>query len=158
MKLITLLALAFTLAIDLSCFAEAKTASAKGKATNLTTNLGPELEMVASVFDVTSSPVKDPFFPHTTRVPLPAATNTIAPVIDASAFALKGLSGPAGQRLALINNRTLAVGESAEITTLTGAKVKIRCLAIKENSAVILADNQSGPIELRYEEHFFKPH
>ncbi len=153
---IFLLTLAFTLAADLSCLADTNPA-AKGKAGNTTTNLGPELEMVTSVFDVTSSPVKDPFFPHTVRVPLPAATNTnAAPVIDASSFVLKGLSGPPDKRLALINNRTLAVGETAQITTLLGTKVNIRCLAIKENSAVILSENQPGPFEIRYEEHFLK--
>ncbi|GEM_PF-1982909 len=122
------------------------------------TNAAPhEPEVPQSVFDITSSPVKDPFFPHTTRLPMPVATNTnVVAAIDASIFALKGLSGPMGHRLALINNRTLAVGEVAEVTVPDGRKIKIRCVEIGANTATIRAENQISPIELHYEEHFLK--
>jgi hypothetical protein len=114
-------------------------------------------EIPMSIFDVTSSPVKDPFFPHTTRLPINVAVNTnVVAVVDASIFTLKGLSGSAGSRLAIINNRNLAAGETAEVTVADGRKIKIHCLEIKETSVVIQADNQSSPIELRYEEHYLK--
>ncbi|HWY77084.1 MAG TPA: hypothetical protein VN281_15780 [Verrucomicrobiae bacterium] len=114
-------------------------------------------EIPMSIFDVTSSPVKDPFFPHTTRLPMTVAANTnVVAVVDASIFTLKGLSGSVGSRLAIINNRTVADGETAEVTVSDGRKIKIHCLEIKENSVIIRADNQSSPIELRYEEHYLK--
>jgi hypothetical protein len=104
-----------------------------------------------AVFDITSSPVKDPFFPRSTRLAVhtAAATNS-APTINSSAFSLKGLSGPPDQRLALINNRTVASGEDAEITTSSG-KVKIHCVQVKENSVVIRVENEPEPIELWFE-------
>ncbi len=97
-------------------------------------------------FDVTSSPVKDPFFPHTARSPVPVlvASASPAPVgYTASSFQLKGLSA----RLATINNRVLAAGEDAEVTTATG-RVKIHCVEIKEDSVVISAGGQPTLIEL----------
>jgi len=122
------------------------------------TNAAPQAaDIPQAIFDVTSSPVKDPFFPHTTRLPMTVAANTnVVAVVDASIFILKGLSGSIGSRLAIINNRTLAAGETSEVTVADGRKIKIHCLEIKENSVVIRADNQSSPIELRYEEHFLK--
>ena len=114
-------------------------------------------EIPMSIFDVSSSPVKDPFFPHTTRLPINVAspTNVVA-VVDASIFTLKGVSGREGNRLAIVNNRTVAAGDTTEVTVSDGRKVKIHCLEVKETSVVIRADNQSAPIELRYEEHYLK--
>jgi hypothetical protein len=118
-------------------------AGAKGAAG---TNAEPaELAVPLSVFDLTVKPSKDPFFPLSVRQPVPAATNVVA--FSAASFTLKGLSGAAGRRLALINNRTLADGESTEITTPTG-KVKIHCIRIKEGSVIVRADTQPDTIEI----------
>jgi hypothetical protein len=113
-----------------------------------------ELTIPLAVFDVTSSPVKDPFFPLSTRQAVAAAA-TNAPAVSASVFSLKGLSGSANQRLALINNRTLAVGEFAEVNTSAG-KIKIQCLEIKESSVLIRTEIQADPIELRFEDRAHK--
>src|SRR4051812_10837528 len=105
-----------------------------------------------AVFDITSSPVKDPFFPLSTRTAVVATATTNAPTISAASFQLKGLSGTSNQRLALINNRTMASGEFSEVTTPNG-RIKIQLLEIKENSVLIRTESQTEPIELRYEEH-----
>ncbi len=111
------------------------------------TNAAPvELPIPLAVFDVASKPTHDPFFPLSLRKPVADTTNA-APAFSASAFTLKGLSGSTGRRLALINNRTIASGENAEITTPSG-KIKIRCLEVKESSVVIRAESQSEPVEI----------
>jgi hypothetical protein len=104
-----------------------------------------------AVFDLTVKGIKDPFFPHSLRQAV--VTPSTAPAISPSAFVLKGFSGPLNQRLAIINNRTLAAGEDAEVTTVAG-KIKIQCLAIKENSVLIRVEKQPDPIELRLRSGF----
>jgi|SRR5579872_892764 len=114
------------------------------------TNSTPaKLVISQSIFDLATKPVKDPFFPLSTRTPFPVVvvTNNAAPAISAASFTLRGLSGQQNERLALINNRTIAVGEDAEVATPSG-KIKIRCLEIKESSVVIRAENQPETIEV----------
>ena len=116
-------------------------------ATSGTNSIPLERVVPPSIFNVTNQPVKDPFFPLSTRQPFPMPTTSAAPVFSASAFMLKALSGPPEQRLAMINNRTLAAGEGAEISTPTG-KIKIRCLAIREFSAIIRVADQPDTVEV----------
>jgi hypothetical protein len=113
------------------------------------TNSAPaELEVPVSTFDVTIQPTKDPFFPLSLRQPVPAAATTNAtPAFSATAFVLKALDGQPGSRLAMINNRTLAVGDSTSLTLPSG-KVNIRVMQIKENSVIIRVDSQPDPIEI----------
>jgi len=99
---------------------------------------------------VTSSPVKDPFIP-TTRLPVPVGGDEGGSGTGGHpGFGLPAqrLSGPSYARLATINNRTVAVGEDAEVTTANG-KIKIHCVDIKEFSVTILAANQAEVIELK---------
>jgi hypothetical protein len=104
-----------------------------------------ELPVPLSVFNLTLHPTKDPFFPLSTRQPVASTNNALA--FSATEFILKGLSGSAHSRLALINNRTVADGEDAEITTVSG-KVKIHCQEIKDNSVVIRAGPQREVMEI----------
>ena len=104
-----------------------------------------------AVFDLTVKGIKDPFFPHSLRQAI--VTPTTAPAISPSTFVLKGFSGPPDQRLAIINNRTLAAGEDAEVFTAAG-RIKIHCLAIKENSVLIRVEKQPDLIELRLRSGF----
>jgi hypothetical protein len=119
-------------------------------ATNSTgsaTNLAPaELPVPLAMFDLTAKPTKDPFFPLSLRQPVTTPTNA-SPAFSASAFNLKGLSGATGRRLALINNRTVAAGEDAEVTTASG-KIKIQCVEIKEASVIIRAETQADLLEI----------
>lgn len=150
----------FLLFISTALVASVLAISAQAEASPavIATNAAPQSQEVPlAIFDVTSSPVKDPFFPHTTRSPISVAANTnVVTVVDASIFLLKGLSGPSESRLAIINNRTVAAGETTAVTVADGRKITIHCLQVKENSVIIRADNQSGPIELHYEEHYLK--
>jgi len=104
-----------------------------------------------SVFE-TSTQFKDPFHPRSTRrVKSESPSKSAPPPHDtewANYLILNGLSGPANQRLAIINGKTLAVGEESEVTTERG-KVKIRCLEIRTNSAIVTVGTDSAKSELR---------
>lgn len=146
-----LIAAAGFFAIAQSVFADgAAAAKAKAKAdaiasTNFTI---VELPVPLATFDLTNRIVKDPFFPNTLRAPIPQPVAHTTVAISASCFELKGLSGAPDQRLALINNRTLAAGESADINTPHCGKLTVHCIQIKEFSAIIRIGNQETPIEI----------
>ena len=122
-----------------------------GPAKGAGTNSEPaSLPIPASVFDLTANPVKDPFFPNSTR-PAVAKNDTKAPPgVSPTSFHLSGLSGSSDLRLAIINHRTLGVGETREVPLANGGKVTIRVIQIKEGSVVIrvLTPPQPDLIEL----------
>jgi thioredoxin-related protein len=59
---------------------------------------------------------------------------------------LKGISGKADARLALINNQTIGAGESAKVK-VGGAVVKVTCLEIHEDHVIVSID---GANDRRY--------
>lgn len=113
----------------------------------------PKPEPVHSVFILPTSPQqgRDPFFPSSTRpyqeaVPPAAHHNEVVDI--STLLSLQGFSGTTDQRLVIINKRTFAVGDQAEVSTSQG-KVRIQCLEISTNTAVIEANGQR--INLHYE-------
>jgi hypothetical protein len=108
---------------------------AVGGGTNTVTATNTTLPIPDSVFNLTATPTKNPFFPQSLRQPVPQAT--AAPGVSASSFVLNALSGSSDSRLAMINHKTMGVGETQELTLPTGARVNIRLLQIKEGSVVI---------------------
>jgi hypothetical protein len=60
---------------------------------------------------------------------------------------LRGISGKANRRLALVNGQTLAVGEEAAIRTTDGV-VRIRCLEIRDRSVVVAVEGENERKEL----------
>src|SRR5260221_3545623 len=86
---------------------------------------------------------KDPFFPKSKRRVAVEVVARISATPDASAFnqvigsvVLKGISGVAGRRLALLNTKTLATGEEADFK-VNNQLVKIKCVEVREKSVVI---------------------
>lgn len=69
------------------------------------------------------------------------------PPREAASLRLNGVSGPPSNRLAIINGKTLAAGESATVK-LAGHAVTFRCLSITERSAKVIIDGGPGPEEL----------
>lgn len=61
---------------------------------------------------------------------------------------LKSISATGGKRLALINNQTLAAGESGKVRLRNG-EVKVRCEEIRDASVIVTVDGQPGRRELR---------
>jgi hypothetical protein len=113
-----------------------------------------EAVIAQSIFDASAN-LKDPFHPKSIRRPglgvvEPIKSDTSASDL-ASMLVLKGLSGQASHRLAVINGRTLAVGEEDEITTPRG-KVKIRCLEIRSASVVVAVGLEGTKVELKLRE------
>ena len=75
---------------------------------------------------------KDPFFPNTARFGPRTITSTeTRPIVPATELTLKGIGGSKTRPVAIINNRTFAVGESAEMR-VKGEVVKVRCIEITE--------------------------
>jgi hypothetical protein len=75
---------------------------------------------------------KDPFFPNSTRRGA-RSYNPIEtrPIVPATELTLKGIGGSKNRPVAIINNRTFAVGESAEMR-VKGEVVKVRCVEISD--------------------------
>jgi hypothetical protein len=94
---------------------------------------------------------KDPFFPNSSRRqpvrPADGAVAITAPP-STSEFKLKGITGPANRRFALINNRDFEVGEKGSVYA-GGKKVTIKCEKIGPRSVWITLEGQPGLKELR---------
>jgi thioredoxin-related protein len=60
---------------------------------------------------------------------------------------LKSISGSGTKKLALINNQTLTVGETAKVR-LGAGEVKLRCEEIRDQSVVVSIEGQRGRKEL----------
>lgn len=87
----------------------------------------------------------DPFFPTSTRrLESVVRRPTSAPVSQASTLfnllQLKGISGTRGERLAIINGYTLAVGEVTEIRCGGNQILKVRCREIRDDAVVLELD------------------
>lgn len=64
-----------------------------------------------------------------------------------STLGLKNISGSPSRRLAIINERTFAIGEQARLT-LAGSNVVIRCLEIRSNSVLVRFEGTGAKQEL----------
>jgi thioredoxin-related protein len=94
----------------------------------------------------TARETKSSDFPPGPPPPLFNGAPTFPPP-EFNQLVLKSISGPKNNRLAMINNQTFGVGESATLT-IGGAPVKVKCLEIRENS-VVVSVNGSEEKEVR---------
>jgi hypothetical protein len=130
-------------------------AAGSAKATKTTTNAAPTVaEPPKSVFHVPTSmqdPLKDPFFPQSTRlrkvVPVATPTSPAAPVVNVK-LELKGISGTSNQRLAIINSHTYGIGEEADLGT-GNDHTRIRVVDIKNDSVVVEVNGERQVLRLR---------
>ncbi len=101
-----------------------------------------------SVFEIPNSLKEghDPFFPNSTRFIKRAPTPK--PVEGPVVLEFKGVSGTADRPLAIINNRTFAVGEEQDVTTANG-KVKVMCLEIDGLKVKVRAQGATQELLLR---------
>lgn len=107
----------------------------------------PEV-VLRSVFVIPANPKegRDPFFPNSNRL-YELAQADQPHVGEVTALVLKGISGPPDRRLAIINNRTLGIGDEQDLVTPQG-RIHIRCVEIKDSSVVIESAGQRH--ELKY--------
>jgi len=116
---------------------------------------GPVLKPIPkSVFIIPTSPAegRDPFFPNSTRAP-----GSVQPEKQAhtdsgpSLFILNGVNLLPGNRTAMINGRTIAEGETAQIPTANG-DVSVHLLEFKNNNVVVIQfGTQTQELHMRNE-------
>jgi thioredoxin-related protein len=70
-----------------------------------------------------------------------------APPVRYTNLVLKNISGPKNHRFALVNNQTLAVGDTARVK-LGDREVRVHCMEIRDRSVVVSVDGQQGAREL----------
>ncbi|HHY84491.1 MAG TPA: hypothetical protein GYA07_02985 [Verrucomicrobia bacterium] len=91
-----------------------------------------------SVFVMPANPEqgRDPFFPLSTRFRAAPPVVQQPPPVAPVRLKLQGISGTPDNRLAIINGRTMAAGESAEFN-MPGGKITARCVEVRADSCVI---------------------
>lgn len=94
-----------------------------------------------SVFVLPTNPNegRDPFFPDSLRPYESAVVNNHTAEITSLIF--KGVSGPPGHRLVIINNHTFGAGDEGDVTTAQG-RLHVRCVEIRDDSVVIESGGQ----------------
>jgi hypothetical protein len=140
------------LSLDFATHAAQTPAGASGHAKPVTNAVPTEPEPPKSIFvsPSTSEEGRDPFFPQSARlrkstVVAAGKTNPAPAVVD---LQLKGISGAANHRLAIINNRTFATGEEGEVSSNVGV-VRVTCQEIKDDSVRVLLNGQERTLHLR---------
>ena len=127
--------------------------SQAAKASPAPTNAAPaDLEPPKSVYLEPATPQdgRDPFFPLSTRrKPKVVATPTTPVAAAAVDLVLNGISGTAGRRLAIINNRTFEAGEEGVVTPKSGPPTHIRCLDIRADSVLVQIGTVQRELKLR---------
>jgi len=106
-----------------------------------------------SVFTIppTAGVARDPFYPSRiiqAEVAKPQATTNTVRTTSLTCLVLKGLSGPPTAPLAMINGRTMARGEDAEINTDCG-RLLVHCVDITTNSAIVEVAGERRELHLR---------
>lgn len=86
--------------------------------------------------------------PETVAAPPPFNGAPTFPAKYYTALELKGVSGPSNARLALINNQTIGAGETAKVK-LGDSVVQVKCLEVKDDSAVVMIDGSNERRHLR---------
>jgi hypothetical protein len=104
--------------------------------------LAPEFPIPQSIFTI-SNDSPDPFFPHR-EVVKPGTDNSNNVLF----LVLNGITSPP-RATAMINGRTLEVGEEGEVKSLAGGKIRIKCEQISAESAVILIKGLRHELRLR---------
>jgi hypothetical protein len=128
----------------------APAAAPAGKNPQADSAAAPTNVIPRSVFNVPASPKegRDPFFPTSVGAADTGSSTKKSSSISTVALVLKGLSGTPEQRLAIINDRTVAEGEEADVST-GGGRVRIRCIQIKSDSVVIEVAGERRELHLR---------
>ena len=79
---------------------------------------------------------RDPFFPNSPRRGKLVQDVVVEPTANFNNIVLKGISGSAEKRLAILNNKTFAAGEDGELR-IGGHPTKIKIVEVREKSVVI---------------------
>jgi len=129
--------------------ASAKDAPAKNRM-NPALRPVPEIAFPQSTFVVPSQPAdgRNPFFPQSVAPVTVVTRVTRENPVESISFVLNGITSPP-KRTAMINGRTFEAGEDGEVRLNSGAKILIKCIEIKADSAIIEAGGQRREVRLR---------
>lgn len=155
----TLLVPLWTLAASTPATKSTAQGQAKGqaKAPADTTTSAAEIPIPKSFFKApeTARDGRNPFFPESALPELTVAKETTspvkkaAPVVENLPLVLNGITSPP-RRTAMINGRTFEQGEEGEVKLPTGSKLLVKCLEIKDESAVVDAGGVRRELRLRF--------
>jgi hypothetical protein len=128
----------------------AKAPASAAAATAGSATAAGEADNPRSVFTLPSSPKegRNPFFPQSTAA-VPANPKPTEADFGAAAFVLNGITSPP-KRTAMINGRPFETGEESEIKLPSGSKILVKCVEIRDDSAVILVAGQRRELRLRF--------
>jgi hypothetical protein len=103
-----------------------------------------------SVFEDLAPPKgRDPFFPNSRRrEPEPTSTTPREKAAAVTELVLKGIVGSPNHRLAVINSTILEINEEASVRLPEGARVRVRCVEIGEDHALIKVEGELQPRRL----------
>jgi hypothetical protein len=148
----------FTIVLNLSATMALSVAAAQSAspAKPAAPALAPEPPAPQSVFAIptTAGVARDPFYPSRliqAEEAKVAATNGAPRTTNLGCLVLKGLSGAPSNPLAMINGRTMARGEDAEIVTTDCGRMLVHCVDITTNSAIIEVGGERRELRLRSE-------
>jgi len=109
----------------------------------------PFLSVLQHFLDPQAAKRSEEIKPERRREPLPLFGGApTQPPPRYTELTLKGISGSANRRMAIVNNQTLGVGEQARVK-LGDGEVRVRCLEIADTSAIVMVDGESQRRELR---------
>jgi hypothetical protein len=111
------------------------------------TTSSPVTAFPKSIFVYRDRAGKDPFFPNRKRLDDKSSEEKSAGKVKLETLTLRGITGGDGRRVALINDRPFARGETGEVTVGTNT-FRIRVIEIKEKSVTIQREGQAAPDEL----------
>lgn len=94
---------------------------------------------------------RNPFFPNSTpEAPRATVVTKAEPAkVDVAVFTLNGITSPP-RRTAMINGRTFEPGEEGEVKVRDGSKRLIKCVEIKDESAVIVFGGVRHELRMRF--------
>ena len=122
------------------------------RAANSPAPVSDQQQLVKSVFVSAPGPGfgRDVFFPRTSRFVsvAPVSTNPDVMPTPVTALTLKGISGPKNHRLAIINNKTLEVGEEAEIKVM-GQSFRVKCVEVRDDGVTVSVNGQVQKLLLK---------
>ena len=95
-----------------------------------------------SIFDDKLNVGSDPFFPNSGRRATPKASAVSEAVYVKPVLTLNSIVGHSKRRVALINNRTFAEGETAVVQVPSG-QVRVRWLNIRERTVLVSIEGEA---------------
>ena len=124
----------------------AKTSSlAKAAAGSVSNSAEPDIPLSQFVMPTNPKAGRDPFFPNSMHPYASKQTTTNRAAVAEVTLSLNGITPG---KLVMINGRTFSEGEEGDVKTTAGSR-HVRCLKIKEDSAIVEMEGERRELRLR---------